>query len=188
MTKTRVACAVSNRMTGRPQGMRPEAIVLHRSGWTAERIRARFTDGTTLVSAHYVVTKEGNLIQYVDENDTAFHAGVAINASWKQLKPRVNPNFYTLGIELEGSPDESLSEEQSEACAELVAEISARSNIPIDADHIVLHSEIRASRDYPGSTFDRSDILQRALLAATTPKWFPAAGDVEILRDTNLRD
>ncbi len=188
MTRTRIACAASNRMTGRPEGMRPEAIVLHRSGGTAEAMRARFTNGATLVSTHYVVTRQGDIVQYVDENDTAFHAGIAINASWKRLKARVNPNFYTLGIELEGSPDDTAPQEQSDACAELVAEISARRNIPIDADHIVLHSEIRASRDCPGSTLDRADILQRALLAATAAQWFPAASDVEILRDTNLRE
>jgi len=151
MEKTRIACAASNFLVGRPLGMRPQAIVLHRTGGTVEQIRVRFLDGATTILAHYVIAKDGTVFQYVGEQDTAFHAGLAINSTWTGLKPNVNPNFYTLGIELEGSPDEPVPDEQSDACAALVAEVAARCNIPIDEDHIVLHSEIRASRNCPGT-------------------------------------
>jgi hypothetical protein len=188
MVKRSIACSAANFMQGRPPGMRPEAIVLHRTGGTAEEIRVRFLDPTTAISAHYVVAKDGGVTQYVGEQDTAFHAGVVINPTWKRVKPNVNPNFYTIGIELEGAPDELISDEQLESCAALTAEVAARCEIPIDEDHLVLHSEIRASRSCPGAGFDRGQFVQRALLASSSARIFPKAGDVEILRDTNVRE
>src|SRR5258708_4901619 len=101
MEKTRIVCAQSNFMKGRPAGFRPEAIVLHGGEGAAEEIRARFLDAGMATSAHYVVTKSGDIVQYVAEDDTAFHAGMAINPTWSLIKPNVNPNFYTIGIELE---------------------------------------------------------------------------------------
>ena len=188
MDKIKCTCGASNFMAGRPAGMRPEAVVLHRSGGSADDIRARFLDGATATSAHYVVGKDGHITQYVEEKDTAFHAGLAINPTWKGLKAKVNPNFYTIGIELEGSADEPVPDEQSEGCAALVAEIAARCKIPIDEDHIVLHNEIRASRDCPGAVFARDAFVQRVLLAASSPAVFPAPGEVDILKNTNVRE
>jgi hypothetical protein len=188
MDKIQIPCVADNFLTGRPAGSRPEAIVLHRSGGSAEEIRARFLDRTTATSAHYVVCKNGSVLQFVPEQDTAFHAGLVINPTWKGLKPNTNPNFYTIGIELEGSPDETVGDEQSDACAALVAEIAARCAIAIDEGHVVLHSEIRASRNCPGPGFARAGFLQAALLAAISNRVFPAAAEIDILKDTNVRE
>jgi hypothetical protein len=188
MDKTRIACAQSNFMKGRPAGFRPEAIVLHGGEGDANEIRARFLDGATATSSHYVVTKGGAIVQYVAEDDTAFHAGLAINPTWSLLKPNVNPNFYTIAIQLEGSAGEPFPSEQCDACAGLVAEIALRQSFPIDSDHVVLHREIRASRDCPGSTFDRGDLLQLALLTAASSGVVPASSEVEILKDANVRE
>lgn len=188
MDKIQIPCVADNFLAGRPAGSRPEAIVLHRSGGSAEEIRARFLDGTTATSAHYVVCKNGSVLQFVPEQDTAFHAGLVINPTWKGLKPNTNPNFYTIGIEFEGSPDEAVDDEQSDACADLVAEIAARYSIAIDEGHVVLHSEIRASRNCPGPGFTRAGFMQAALLAAISNRVFPAAAEIDILKDTNVRE
>ena len=188
MQKTRIVCAPSNFAPGRPAGMRPEAIVLHRTGGTADELRVRFLDFTQATSAHYVVCKDGSVVQYVAEEDTAFHAGLVINPTWKGVKPNVNPNFYTIGIELEGSAGDPVPDAQSDACAALVAEVSARCAISIDEYHIVLHSEIRASRNCPGAPFARDEFIRRALLAATLPSVFPSPTEVNILKDTNVRE
>lgn len=188
LSKTRVACAAQNFVSGRPPGMRPEAIVLHRSGGTLDEFRGRFTDAAASTSAHYVVGQDGSVVQYVNEQDTAFHAGLVVNPVWTGLKPATNPNFYTIGIELEGVATDAVTEDQAEACAALIADVAARCDIPIDAGHLVLHSEIRASRDCPGSGFDRAEMVQRALFAASTAAPFPLEGSVSILVDTNLRE
>jgi hypothetical protein len=188
MEKMKLSCAPSNFAAGRPAGMQPEAIVLHRTGGSADQIRVRFLDGTTVTSAHYCVGLDGGIVQYVAEQDTAFHAGMIVNPTWTLLKPRVNPNFYTIGIELEGSPDDSVPDQQSDACAALVAEVAARCGIGLDKDHIVLHSEIRASRNCPGSNFRRDDLLQKASLTAISAAWEPINAEIDILRETNLRE
>jgi hypothetical protein len=188
MQKLQLTCAPSNFKPGRPAGFQPEAIVLHRSGWTAEQIRAHYLDSSSTTSSHYVVMKAGEVLQYVAEQDTAFHAGVIINPTWKGLKPSVNPNFYTIGIELEGLAEDPIPDDQSLSSASLIAEIAARFDIAIDADHIVLHSEIRASRNCPGPLLVRSALLQSALLAASSPSIIASPSEVEILRETNLRE
>ena len=188
MALTRIACAPQNFASGRPSGLTVEAIVLHRTGGTFDEIRARFLDSGSATSAHYVVAKDGGVIQFVNEQDTAFHAGLAINPTWKGLKPNTNPNFYTIGVELEGQPTDPVPDAQSEACAALAGEVAARYGIPIDADHIVLHSEIRASRNCPGAPFVRADFLQQTLLCASAAAPFPLHTEVDILQDTNLRE
>ena len=188
MATTKIACAPQNFVAGRPAGMRPQAVVLHRSGATLDEFRARFTDGSSATSAHYVVGKDGSLVQYVDERDTAFHAGLVVNPFWKGLLPNTNPNYYTIGIELEGSATDGVPEEQAEVCAALVASVAARYNFPIDEAHVGLHSEIRASKNCPGGTLNRGELLQRALLAASTATLLPAQGPVGILADTNVRE
>src|SRR5947209_5646750 len=180
MHKTLVVCAAANFKAGRPNGMHPEAIVLHRTGGTAEQRRTLFLDATTYISEHYVDAKDANVTQYVKEEDTAFHAGIAINPTWKGIRPRVNPNFYTVGIELEGADGEAFSDEQLNTCAALVAEIAARHRIPLDDEHLVLHGEIRSSRTCPGDQFSRADFLQRALLAASGRDIHGLTGEVGI--------
>src|ERR1700750_2121879 len=135
MEIARIACAAANFAAGRPQGMRPEAVVLHRTGGTGDEIRVRFLNAALATSAHYVVAKDGSVTGYVDEQNTAFHAGLAVNPTGKGLKPGVNPNSYTIGIELEGQPDDPVPEAQEESCAELVAEVAARWSFPIDEEH-----------------------------------------------------
>src|SRR5689334_10038317 len=122
MQKQQMPCAAANFMRGRPPGIAVEAIVLHRTGGTAEQFRTRYLDPSTSVSTHYVISEQGTVAQYVQENDTAFHAGVVINATWKGLRPRINPNFHTIGVELEGVSDTAVAEVQMQAAAELVAE------------------------------------------------------------------
>jgi hypothetical protein len=188
MDTTRIACATANFQQGRPAGMRPEAIVLHRTGGAAGQITARFLDPSTFTSAHYLICKDGSVIQYVEERDTAFHAGIAVNPTWKLIRQGVNPNFYTLGIELEGASSDPVPDTQYAACAALVADIATRCEIAIDADHIVLHSEIRASRSCPGDTFQRDAFVQQTMLAAAAPPLTALHTQVTILRDTNLRE
>jgi N-acetyl-anhydromuramyl-L-alanine amidase AmpD len=104
--------------------------------------------------------------QYVSEEDTAYHAGIPVCSTWKLLRPHVNPNFYTVGIEHEGRAQDQWTDAQYATSAELVGEIARRWSIPIDADHIVMHREIRANKTCPGFVFSRDKLL--SLIAAPT--------------------
>ena len=146
-------------MPGRPGGLRPSAIVIHISEGTLGSADAWFNNEAAKVSAHYCVGRNGEVHQYVSEEDTAYHAGSPVNPTWRLLRPRVNPNFYTIGIEHEGRAQDPWAEEQYAASAALVAEIARRWSISIDADHIVMHREIRSSKTCPGYLFSRERLL-----------------------------
>jgi N-acetylmuramoyl-L-alanine amidase len=180
-----IGCPESNFRKGRPLGFRPEAIVIHIMDGSYAAGEAVFLSEGTQRSAHYGISKEGVIHQYVDENDTAFHAGVVLNATWPLLKPGVNPNFYTIGIEHEGRPDDVWPEAQLTASARLIGEIVARWNIPADVLHLVRHHQIRASNTCPGSWLRIEKLIQQIPSAEAV---HPAPiTTVKVLKNVNLR-
>jgi N-acetyl-anhydromuramyl-L-alanine amidase AmpD len=151
-------CSPTNFRTGRA-GVKPAAIVIHISDGCLSSADSWFNNPSAQVSAHYIVAKTGEIHQYVKEEDTAFHTGAPLKATWKLLRADLNPNDYTIGIEHEGKPIDAWPDAQYQASAELIADIARRWSIPIDADHIVLHREIHGDRPCPGYVFDRNRLL-----------------------------
>jgi hypothetical protein len=188
-----IGCAAGNFRKGRPTGFAPEAIVIHIIDGSLQSAGVHFNDPASIVSAHYAVGKDGSIHQFVEESDTAFHAGVVVNPSWQLLKPRVNPNFYTIGIEHEGRPDDPWSEVQYETSATLVAEVAARWDIPLTGDRVIRHHQIRATKSCPGTKVDIEQLLRRARdrqgESHGLPPGFqlPERRDVRMLVDCNLR-
>jgi N-acetyl-anhydromuramyl-L-alanine amidase AmpD len=131
----------SNFWVGR-KGYRPEAVVIHIMDGTLSGTDSWFANPTSQVSAHYGIGKSGEVHQYVQENDAAWHAGRVDAPVWKFIRPNVNPNLYTVGIEHEGKPDDVWTAAMKESSATLIREICQRWQIPIDRDHVVGHFEI----------------------------------------------
>ena len=126
-----------------------------------------FNNPSAEVSAHYIVAKTGEVHQYVKEEDMSVPSpGAPLNPTWKLLRPGINPNDYTIGIEHEGKATDPWPDAQYQASAELVAAIAQHWSIPIDPDHIVLHREIHGDRPCPGFIFDRTKLL--GLIASPT--------------------
>lgn len=182
-----------NFRTGRPSGHRPEAIVIHIMDGSLTGTDSWFNDRRSGVSAHYGVGKNGAVHQYVKEADTAFHAGTVVRPTWKLLKPGVNPNFYTIGIEHEGVGTNANAWPQAmrDASLALAAEIARRWNIPIDHDHIIPHKAIRASKpDCPGRGIDLAqyiaDLGGQAVTGPPAPER-PVSLTVRLMRTANLR-
>ena len=97
------------------------------------------------VSSHFVINREGNLIQYVSCNKRAWHAGVS---EWNGKK---NCNDYSIGIELEGSDHIEYTKSQYEKLNQLID--CLKSYYAIEA--IVGHSDIATGRKTdPGSSFN----------------------------------
>lgn len=124
------------------KGYRPEAVVIHIMDGTLVGTDSWFANTTSQVSAHYGIGKNGEVHQYVQENDAAWHAGRVDAPVWKLIKPNINPNLYTIGIEHEGKPDDVWTDAMKQSSATLIREICQRWQIPIDRDHIVGHFEI----------------------------------------------
>src|SRR5215469_13939387 len=180
-----IGCPGSNFRQGRPGGQRPEAIVVHIMDGSFATGESVFLDPSTQKSAHYGVSTLGEVHQYVDESDTAFHAGIVIRPQWQLLKPGVNPNFYTIGIEHAGRTDDIWPEIQLAASAALIGEIAARWNIPVDDQHIIPHHIIRASKTCPGNWLDLRSLIRRVPQARSP---FPLNfTTVRALKNVNLR-
>jgi hypothetical protein len=185
MEKKWVGCPPSNFRRGRAFSLRPEAIVVHIIDGSFAAGEAVFLDATTQKSAHYAVSRAGEVHQYVDESDTAFHAGILVNPTWPLLKTGVNPNFYTIGIEHEGRPDDVWPDQQLRTSGTLVAEIAARWSIPLDTLHVIRHHQIRASKSCPGNWVTIEKILH---LASKPAGPMPAlVSVVQAIRNVNLR-
>jgi N-acetyl-anhydromuramyl-L-alanine amidase AmpD len=100
--------------------------VIHSTGGSLAKIDQRCKIQRSYNSAHYAVGLNGDIHQYVEEKDTAFHAGLVVNATWKLIRQGKNPNFYTIAIEQEGSDTPAVTEVQYQTTAALVADIAQR--------------------------------------------------------------
>ena len=100
---------------------------------------------TFKVSAHFLIRRDGTLIQFVSCLDRAWHAGVS---NWQG---RERCNDFSVGIELEGSDFEAFTAEQYQTLKNLINGI--RKAYPIQS--IVGHSDIAPGRKTdPGPYFD----------------------------------
>lgn len=100
------------------------------------------------VSAHVLITRAGEVIQFVPFDQRAWHAGRSCFAG------RENCNNFSIGIELEGADDIAYTHAQYTVLAQVAQCITV--NYPaITSDHIVGHSDIAPGRKTdPGESFD----------------------------------
>jgi N-acetyl-anhydromuramyl-L-alanine amidase AmpD len=152
-------------------GYRPEAVVIHIMAGTLVGTDAHFANPGSQVSAHYGIGKQGEIHQYVREEDTAFHAGIVDRPTWPLIKPGVNPNSYTIGIEHEGQATDIWTEALKAASAQMVRDVCNRWQIPIDRNHVIGHYQIRASK--PNCPAVDKSIIDEIIRRAQPSSMFP---------------
>ena len=97
------------------------------------------------VSSHFLIRREGELIQFVSCQQRAWHAGVS---SWQS---RERCNDFSIGIELEGCDESAFTDAQYVTLQALIKALQQR--YPIK--HVVGHSDIAPGRKTdPGPFFD----------------------------------
>jgi AmpD protein len=110
------------------------------------------------VSAHCLIRRDGEVVQYVSFLDRAWHAGRS------QFDSRENCNDFSIGIELEGTDDSGYSEAQYQQLA-AVTKVIQQTYPAVTAERITGHSDIAPGRKTdPGASFcwDRfRQLLQR---------------------------
>ncbi|MDC0440734.1 1,6-anhydro-N-acetylmuramyl-L-alanine amidase AmpD [Gammaproteobacteria bacterium] len=98
------------------------------------------------VSAHFLITRKGKLIQFVPTDKRAWHAGIS------NYKGRKNCNDFSIGIELEGCDKERFEEEQYYTLQELTRYLLKQ--FSISKESIVGHADIAPGRKTdPGPYF-----------------------------------
>ncbi|WP_426114997.1 1,6-anhydro-N-acetylmuramyl-L-alanine amidase AmpD [Massilia sp. PWRC2] len=109
------------------------------------------------VSSHFLVRRDGAVVQFVACGARAWHAGLS------SFDGRDNCNDYSVGIELEGSDVVAFSPAQYDSLARLLAALLAR--YPIGA--ILGHQHVAPGRKTdPGPYFEWSKL--QALLQSST--------------------
>ena len=137
-------------------GERPRAIVVHTTDGTFDAAAAWFLSRASGVSAHYLVALDGRIAQFVDEADTARHAGRISrpSAMLARAAGAEGVNAFTIGVEFDddGGPlTVARTDAQYDAGGRLIAEIAARWEIPLDRGHVLGHREVFADKDCPGN-------------------------------------
>lgn len=147
-------------------GQKIEAIVIHVMAGSLVGTDDWFSHTVSQVSAHYGVGLKGEIHQYVQDQDTAWHAGQIVPpTSWSLLKDKsISPNTYTLGIEHEGQDLSKAPQEQLNASASLVASLATKYGVPIDRNHIIGHYQIKSSK--PSCPATNKDVINTIIKLA----------------------
>ena len=102
------------------------------------------------VSAHFLIRRDGETVQFVPAERRAWHAG---ESSWRG---RGRCNDFSVGIELEGSDDGPFEDAQYLALVRLLARL--RQRLPLR--DIAAHSDVAPGRKRdPGARFDWPRVL-----------------------------
>ena len=150
----------------RPDGAKPELVVLHGISLPPGRfggpeIEALFTNCLDWdahpyfgeirgleVSAHLLIRRDGELLQFVPLTKRAWHAGRS------RFRGRHRCNDFSIGIELEGEDFTPYHERQYRVLAPLIRAIQVAWPA-ITNRHLAAHSDIAPSRKTdPGPAFD----------------------------------
>ncbi|MGL5006171.1 MAG: 1,6-anhydro-N-acetylmuramyl-L-alanine amidase AmpD [Plesiomonas sp.] len=106
------------------------------------------------VSAHCLIRRDGEVVQYVPFSQRAWHAGVSSFAG------RTQCNDYSIGIELEGTDTQAYTLVQYQQLARITRLLQRRFPAITDA-RITGHSDIAPQRKTdPGIAFDWAYFMQ----------------------------
>ena len=153
----------------RRDGATPDSIVLHYTAmpdWCAAR--DWLCNPEAEVSAHYIISEQGDVVQMVAEDQRAWHAGAG---SWGDI---ADVNSRSIGIELNNTGSAPFAASLMDALERLLPEIMARWAIP--PERVIAHSDLAPGRKIdPGAKFDWARLVRSDLAIAASP---PAMKDV----------
>jgi len=141
-------------------GVKPSIIVLHYTAMKSSKDAIeRLSDPKSEVSAHYLIEEAGKVIQLVDEQKRAWHAG---QGCWGEIN---DINSYSIGIELDYCPliKCDFDERQISSLEKLLFDILKRRS-EIRPEFIIAHSDMAPGRKCdPGINFPWEKLSQKGL-------------------------
>jgi len=166
----------------RPEGVVPKTILVHT---TNGRLGSAFADEcnylyTSLkVSAHYVISKQGDIVQILDPMLEAWHAGIVNDMQYA--------NENSIGIECHFTPGESWTLALHNALTDLCLMLMQRFTII----GIERHRAVAPKRKIDPSGFEdaefeqwRAEVFKRAATAPTNINPLPYSGASKFLMTT----
>jgi N-acetylmuramoyl-L-alanine amidase len=151
-------------------------IVLHYTAMdSANAALERMCDPIPEVSAHYLIDRDGTIVQMVSEDMRAWHAGAG---AWGEID---DVNSHSIGIELDYCPPFEgtlqYDERQIKSLENLLSDILRR-RPEITIDGIIGHSDLAPARKFdPGPMFPWQHFSQAGLaiwpkdVADLAPDW-----------------
>lgn len=138
------------------RGAQITKVVIHTIVGTTADADARFKRSGQQASAHYGVGLAGDLAQWVEEGDTAYHAG------------NISVNLASVGIEHEdgGRYNDPRPDALYTTSSRLVRDICNRYQLPIDRATVRAHREVSNA---PTACPDALDVERIVRMAAWTP-------------------
>jgi AmpD protein len=157
---------LSTHFDARPSNVAPELIVIHNISLPPAQfggpwIDRLFTGSLPLdhhpffrtippgrVSAHALIRRDGEIVQYVPFHERAWHSGRS------EYRGRAACNDFSIGIELEGTDDTSFEAAQYASLSALIRALLV-AYPTLSREHIVGHSDVAPGRKTdPGVAFD----------------------------------
>ncbi|SFR43053.1 N-acetylmuramoyl-L-alanine amidase [Litoreibacter janthinus] len=141
----------------RKDGATPQLVVLHYTAMDSCEAACRtLCNPDNEVSAHYLICADGRLIQMVDEEKRAWHAGAG---TWQG---RGDVNSRSIGIEMSNTGFAPFSAPLFDTLETLLSGILTRWDIP--ASCVIAHSDFAPGRKIdPGRRFDWQRLARRGL-------------------------
>ncbi|MFD0977273.1 N-acetylmuramoyl-L-alanine amidase [Salinimicrobium gaetbulicola] len=126
---------------------KPNYVILHHTAQKdVEQTLYTFTLPRTAVSSHYVISREGEVFQMLNDHYRAWHAGAGKWGNDTDL------NSASIGIELDNNGNEPFSEPQISELIDLLKILKSRYDIP--TANFIGHSDIAPTRKVdPNITF-----------------------------------
>ncbi|SVA77016.1 uncharacterized protein METZ01_LOCUS129870 [marine metagenome] len=150
----------------RPEGVDPSLIVVHNISLPPGRFGGDFIKqffvnslnselhpyfkeiSDLRVSSHLLIERDGNIIQFVEFNKSAWHAGVS------EYEGQKDCNDFSIGIELEGTDSDPYQDIQYSILSG-ISECLMGSYLEINKERIIGHADIAPDRKTdPGDSFD----------------------------------
>lgn len=134
-----------------------DLIVLHYTAMAdVEEAMCRLCDADAEVSAHYLITRDGDVVRMVPEDKRAWHAGTG---SWAGEE---DVNSRSIGIELDNDGSSPFAEPLMEALETLLADLLERHGLEPKA--VIGHSDLAPGRKTdPGPHFDWQRLAAKGL-------------------------
>jgi N-acetyl-anhydromuramoyl-L-alanine amidase len=145
----RVRQVLTHHYDARPAGVVPDLVIVHGISLPPPEVHPFFAAmAIGRVSAHALIRRDGEIVQYVPFGERAWHAGRS------EYLGREACNDFSVGIELEGTDDTPYEAAQYES---LVALIRALMDAypTLSKERVVGHSDVAPGRKSdPGASFD----------------------------------